>query len=140
VAALHAVRLEVLPIDREHLRRGERFRGGDQRGVRQIHRVIGVLLHQLERSLQTPGVEGPNRCASTCDEVAEAIRAYAAGGEHVERLGQDRDRRHERLPDGLENFSTPAVGWVLRIEERDEWPGVYQDHRRSFRRMAARTP
>jgi len=99
--------------------------------------MIGVLFHQLEGPLQACCIEKPDRRASAHDEVTEAIGPCAAGREHVECLGEDRNSREERLPEGLENLSTTSVGRVFRIEERDQWPGVDQDHRRSFRRMAA---
>ena len=69
--APYAIRLEIAPIDREDFRRAERFRRHDQRGIREIHGVVGVLLHQLERPLQGRAVEEPDQGPGTDDEIAQ---------------------------------------------------------------------
>ena len=48
VPATYAIGLEVLTIDGEDFPRGQRFGGGDERCVRQIHRMIRVQLHEFE--------------------------------------------------------------------------------------------
>ena len=140
MAAPYAVGPKVPPIDREDSCRGEGFGGHDERGIGEVHRMAGVLVHQLECSSQSRAIEEPDRGAPARDEVPEAIRPTAGWREHVERLGQDRNRRDERFAQGSQDFPTPRVGRVLGIEERDDWAGVEQNHRRSFRRMALRTP
>ena len=48
--ATYAICLEVLAIYGEDSPRAQRFGGGNERCVRQVHRMISVYLHEFERS------------------------------------------------------------------------------------------
>jgi hypothetical protein len=60
VLALDAVGLEVIAVEREHGLRPQVFRRSYERSIREVHRPVRVLLHELERSLQRRRIGKPH--------------------------------------------------------------------------------
>ncbi len=63
----------------------------------------------------------------------------AAGCQQVECLGQYRHGGGERFEEALQHFDAGRMRIVRRIEQRDEWTRVEQDHLPCLRAMAERT-
>ena len=97
----NAIRLEVAPVDREHLACSCRLGDCDQRGVREVHRTPFVLNHQRERTLQRQAVEEPHAHAAARDEFTHT--GPAADTQQVKCFGKDGNRRRERFTQGFEN-------------------------------------
>ena len=73
MASTHSIGLEVVPIDSEHSSRTEPLCRSDQRCIRQIHRMIRVQLHELERSRQCMSVKEPHQQPAGFDEVSQTV-------------------------------------------------------------------
>lgn len=140
MAAPDAVGREVLPIDREDFASRQRLGCDNQRCVREIHGVIRVTLHQLKGTRQCGGIEPPHRQAALQHELPKPIRSDCAWAKHVKCFREHGHSRSNRLAYGSQCRDTPLVLTVLRIEQCDKGPGIYQNHRPSFLRTALRTP
>jgi hypothetical protein len=57
----------------------------------------------------------------------------------MEGFRQDGHGRLHRLTERSADTAAPRVMGVLGIEERHQWPGVNQDHRRCFRAITPLT-
>ncbi len=57
VTLLLAIAVEIPAPDVEHLMYVQRLGGRDQRGISRVHRLVGVLLHQLERAAVSAWLE-----------------------------------------------------------------------------------
>jgi hypothetical protein len=60
VSAFQPESLEIVPVEREDFPRTQLLRSHHQRGIRQIHRMIGVSLHELKRTLERGSGKKPN--------------------------------------------------------------------------------
>ena len=73
MASTYSIGLEVVPIDGEHASRTEPLCRSNQRCSRQIHRMIRVQLHELERSRQCMSIKEPYRQSAGFDEVPQTV-------------------------------------------------------------------
>lgn len=105
VTSFYAIGGEIPPIDRKHLVEIFGLSHGHERGICQIHRMIGIFPHQLESAIQRFGVEKPHGQSAVRDEMNEVLGADAARREQVKRFREDGRCGSERLGDGLENLS-----------------------------------
>ena len=135
-----AIGVEVSSINREDLPGPEGFGRGDERCVGEIHRMIGISLHQLECARQRVGIEEPHRKPAARDEVSQTIRSQTLRLEKMERVGEHRNGGPEGLSNLLQNLPASAMFTILGVEQRQNWSGVDEDHRRSFFSRAVRTP
>src|SRR5947208_8714688 len=94
----------------------------------------------MDRSPERLLIHEPNRGASTQDEFSQALGSKAAWIEQMKRLRQDRHGRCERLAQSPEKGPAALMSSVLGIEESHEGPGVDQDHRECFLRIASCAP
>src|SRR5947209_18679936 len=120
--------------DFQHL--GCRYEGG----IREVHRMIGVLLHELEGAVECGLVQEPHRKSTPQDKISEPLRAQTSGIQKMKSFSQHGNGGYEAFPDSLENGVAAIVVLILRIKKGFERPGVNQDHRPCFLRMASRTP
>jgi hypothetical protein len=116
VASPNAIRGEIIAVDGENLACLERLRGNDQGGVGEVHRMVRILFHQLKSPLEPGAVHKPGRQSAPEDEIPKAVGSFASRREHMEGLGQDGDRRGQRLANGLQQFLAALVLTVLGIE------------------------
>jgi len=142
VTAANAVRGEVHSIQSKDLAGVQSFSGRDHRGVRQIHGMIRVLLHQLKGTRETPAIEEPHRKASPLDELAHSVRADTLRLQHVEGLGEHGDRGTQPFPQRPQGVRRSLMLPIPGIEKRDERPGVHENHlaRFFFRRLRTVAP
>ena len=129
MAPANAIRREIGPIETEHFPRAERLRRRQERGVRQVHRVVSILFHEFEDAAQILRIQEPHEKSASDDELTSLIRPPTRWLEHMKGLGQNRHGGLERFPNRFQGAHTPRVLRVLRIEERDERPDIDQDHR-----------
>ena len=86
MAAPDAVCGEVRFIQSKDFASLQGFSGRDHGGVREIHRMVRVLFHQLEGSRETQAIEEPHRKASPLDELTHPF-----GADGPRRLSAARD-------------------------------------------------
>lgn len=77
VPAFDAVGLEITAVECEDSDRFELLRRAHERCVCKVHRMVRVLLHELEYSLQRGGARKPNTEPPSQDEVPEPVAALA---------------------------------------------------------------
>lgn len=98
VTAADAVCSEVRSIQSKDFASLQGFGGGDHGGVRQIHRMVRVLFHQLEGTRETQAIEEPHRKTATLDELAHPVGADTLRLQHVKSLGEHGDRGTQPFP------------------------------------------
>jgi len=93
LAALPAVRPEVPRIGRKNPAVALLLSTDHERGVREIHRKIAVLLHQFEHARQMPGVQVEDLCGTGLDASQPALREVRVSDalNQMEGLGHDED-------------------------------------------------
>ena len=129
---------EVVAIEREDSSGPQRLRRYDQGRIGEIHRMIRIATHELERSFQRPLTEKPHPQAPRAHEALHRTGACARGPEQVKYFGQNRHRRHERTSQRLEDPLRARVGIVAGIEQSDERTRVDENHADRFRRRSWR--
>ena len=135
---LDAVDGEVA-VKRENRSQAEPLRQGDERGVGEVHRFVGIFLHQFERALKNRIVDMENLQLAFGDEIPEPLRANAPRPQQMKSLRQDRDGRRDRLFDRFEGFDASLVAAVGGVEQRNQWTGIDQDYRLCFSPITAAT-
>jgi len=128
------VRREVAAIEGEDPRDAETLGRHDERGVSEVHRPVGMARHEFEGARETGVIEKPASEAGAVDELRERSSRPLARSKEMERFGEYRNRRPKRRAQRLQRLATRVVIAVSSIEERDEGPGVDQDHPRRRRR------
>src|SRR5947209_4779996 len=113
--ATYAICLEISAIDGEDSARAKRFGGGNERCVRQVHRMISVQLHELEGSTEPRSIKEPYRQSTVFHEFPQAIRANAGRSEHVKRLGEHGGGGENGLTDLPQYPAAPVVLFVPGI-------------------------
>jgi len=99
MAATNTVGAEILSIQREYFANREGLCRSHQRGIRQIHRRIGILLHKRERAIQCGAIEEPNSQTFIGHKAHQTMRAGRVRFEQVECFGENRQGGKERLFD-----------------------------------------
>ena len=117
---LDAISREVTAVDGKDLAQLQGFGEDDERGVGQVHRVVGVLGHQGEGPDQCALVQEPDGEALGGHEVRQPSRADAGGGQQVKCLGEYRYRGAQWLVDSREDGRATGVVAVGRVEQGDE--------------------
>lgn len=74
---------KVLAVEGEYSASPERFRGDNERGVSEIHRMIRVGVHEIERTRQRFGIEPPHGHSAGAYEISDEVGAASRRPEHV---------------------------------------------------------
>ena len=122
MAAADAVRAEIIAVEGEDLAGLQALSRGDQGSVRQVHRVIGVLIHQSQGAGELRNIGLVHTHAALPQKDAQLDRAAAVPRQDVEHFGQDWPGRHQRRAKRFQAASAIVMVCVSRIKEGDEGP------------------
>jgi hypothetical protein len=121
---------EIASIESEDSCRAQSLCGNDQRRIREIHGVVGILIHELEGPSQRASIEKPHDGPIALQELAERRCSLATWVEQMKSLCENGLRGYEGLAHTFQDLASFGMSVVLRIKQGHEWPGVHQDHRR----------
>jgi hypothetical protein len=131
MASQHLVGQEVAPVQGEDLPDPERLGGGDERGIGEVHRVVRIAIHPIERTLHRLLVHEPDGDATLATEVAQTRRTRASRREHVEGFSENGKGREEGGTEALERRPAPhmlpsaASNSATKGRYRPESPGEF---------------
>ena len=124
--AFDSVDREICTIRREHGRAVEFFGQRNKRGIRKVHRQIGILVEQLPNALQRRHARR-NQKRTLGEKKIDAGGASAVNtGEEVSGFGQHRLGRHQRAGPVGEGTTALQVVRLAAIEKRNECTRVEQ--------------
>ena len=129
---------EVPPVECQDPTVAQSLGGDNERSVGEVHRMIGIVLHQLESANESRRVEEPDGDCAGEHEGVERGAPATTGREEMECFGEDRYGRVEPASLAPQRAAATVVAAVAGIEQSDQRAGVDQDQRRCFRRIAAR--
>lgn len=130
---------EIATVDRKDFPKLQALGENDERGVGEIHRVVGILDHQLEGPDQSLVVQKQDIETATGNKIHQPLRANAGGGQQMEGFGEHGERRAQGLFDARQYAGASLVIAIGRVEQGDERSSVRQDHRSCFWRIALET-
>jgi hypothetical protein len=114
---------KVASVKTEHPSHLQVLREHHQGGVGQIHREIGVLLHQGPHSRKVCQRDFGDLDTSTQNELPKGS-AVGPVGEEMKYLGQDGPSGHQPTFERTKSSPTLLVSRIISIEKRYEWPCI----------------
>ncbi len=128
---------EIFSVEREDLCHSALLRGTDKRRIREIHREVLVLPHEVPHPGSILRAKRYERDVATIDHLPQSILS-SPGSQEEHGLGHDRPGRRERLANLFDCPEASFMVPIARANEGDEGPGVDQDQRRARSRLRSK--
>lgn len=118
---------EASPVRAEHVRDVKRLGGCHEARVREVHRQLGVLVHQRVRPAMSRCVEADDGNVGRQQEFERFARGRATAQYEVACFRDDGFDRYAAVDERRPVFGTSRMPLVARIEHGDERSRVEQD-------------
>ncbi len=102
------------------------LRNAHERRVSQIHREVGVLLHERAHAGDVSGFERQQLQALLPQHVPQPLLG-CQGADKMHRLGNHRPDSEQRLPDLFQGLNAAVMKRIVCVDHRDERPRVNEN-------------